>query len=218
MPLYEWNEALCRTYADGLRPMVRFVHAPCAERIVRRLGAVPPGTTVLDVATGPGFLLLEIGKRLPGARLVAQDQAEPMLAIARREAERAGLRIETICCPAEALAIPGASIDVVTCKQLLHEAADVDRTLGEMARVLRDPGVAFVVDFDAQRSYAAALATRALLRVTRGAEMARDFWRSFQSGVAGERVRDAMARAGFRSVEYQRAGFDYFIVGSGVDR
>jgi ubiquinone/menaquinone biosynthesis C-methylase UbiE len=214
MPLYEWSEELCRAYANGLRPMVRVDHAPWAKRIVRRLGAVPRGTTVLDVATGPGFLLLEIGKRLPGARLIGQDQAEPMLAIARSEAEPAGLRIETVCSPAEALAIPDASVDVVTCKQLLHEAADVDRTLREMARVLRSPGTAFVVDFDAQGSYTAAFATRAFLRVTRGAMIARDFWRSFKAGVAGERVRDAMVRVGFRTVEYQRVGFNYFIVGS----
>jgi ubiquinone/menaquinone biosynthesis C-methylase UbiE len=214
MPLYDWNEDLCRAYANGLRPVVRFDHAPWAERIVRRLGALPPRSTVLDVATGPGFLLLEIGKRLPGTRLIAQDQAEPMLAIARREAERAGLRIETVCCPAEGLALPDASVDIVTCKQLLHEAADVDRTIEEMARVLQSPGTAFVVDFDAQGSRAAALATRAFLRLTRGALIARDFWRSFEAGVAGERVRDAMARSGFRTVEYQRVGFNYFVVGS----
>jgi ubiquinone/menaquinone biosynthesis C-methylase UbiE len=213
MSLYEWNEELCRTYADGLRPVVPFDHAPWARRIVRGLGAVPPATTVLDVAAGPGFLLREIGKRLPGARLIAQDQAEPMLAIARREAESAGLRIETICCPAEALALAEASVDVATCKQLLHEAGDVDRTLEEMARVLKRPGIAFLVDFDAQGSRAAALATRALLRLTRGAAIARSFWRSFQAGLAGDRVREAMVRAGFREVQYQRFGFDYFIVG-----
>jgi len=214
VPLYDWNEDLCRAYADGLRPIVPFDHAPWARRIVRRLGAVPPGAAVLDVATGPGFLLLEIGKRLPGARLIAQDQAEPMLALARREAERAGLRVETVCCPAEALAIPAASVDVVTCKQLLHEAADVEGTLGEMARVLKSPGAAFIVDFDAQGSRLAAWATRTFLRATRGALMARDFWRSFEAAVAGERVREAMARAGFRAVDYRRVGFDYFIVGS----
>jgi ubiquinone/menaquinone biosynthesis C-methylase UbiE len=137
-----------------------------------------------------------------------------MLAIARCEAERAGMSIETVCSPAEALAVPDESIDVVTCKQLLHEAADVGRTLREMARVLRSPGLAFVVDFDAQGSYAMALATRTLLRVTRGAAMARDFWRSFRAGVFGGSVRDAMVRAGFRAAEYQKIGFDYFIVGS----
>ncbi len=213
MRLYDWNEELCQGYADGLRPLVRVDHAPWAARIARLLGAPPHGTTVLDVATGPGFLLLEVGRRLPGARLLAQDQAEPMLAIARSEAKRAGLRIETVCCPAEALAVPDASVDVVTCKQLLHEAEDVERTLGEMARVLKSPGTAFVIDFDAQGSRAAALATRALLRVTRGAMIAGNFWRSFKAGVAGERVRDAMARAGFRAIDHQRVGFNYFIVG-----
>jgi len=211
--LYDWDEALCRAYADGLRPVVRFDHAPWAARMARCLGEVPPGATVLDVATGPGFLLVELGKRLPGVRLVGTDQAEPMLAMARGEAERAGLSIETVCCPAEALALPEASADVVTCKQLLHEGVDVDRVLAELARVLKPSGTALVVDFDAQGSALAALATRTLLRLWRGPSIARDFWRSFRAGISGDRAREAMVRAGFGAVQLRRVGFDYFLVG-----
>ena len=54
MQLYEWNENLCRHHADGLRPMVRFDHAPWAEKIALRLAGLPVNATVLDVATGPG--------------------------------------------------------------------------------------------------------------------------------------------------------------------
>jgi ubiquinone/menaquinone biosynthesis C-methylase UbiE len=77
MKLYDWDESLCQAYANGLRPMVSFDHGQWAAKIARRLGDLPPGSTVLDVATGPGFLVLEIGKRLPDTRLVGQDQAVP---------------------------------------------------------------------------------------------------------------------------------------------
>jgi ubiquinone/menaquinone biosynthesis C-methylase UbiE len=214
MQLYEWNEDLCRHYADGLRPMVRFDHAPWAAKIALRLAGFPARATVLDVATGPGFLLVELGRCLPGARLIAQDQAEPMLAIARGELERAGLCAQTVCCPAEHLEIGDASTDIVVCKQLLHEAAELDRVLAEVLRVLKPAGRAFFIDFDADGSRGAALAVRTLIRFTRGRSTAHDFWRSFEAGLRGADVRARMLEVGFADVEYVRSGFNYLLVGT----
>ena len=73
MVFYDWNEELCQNYAAGLRPSVPFDHRPWAKRIVREL--VPrAGATVVDIATGPGFLLIELGKLVPGLDLVGTDQ------------------------------------------------------------------------------------------------------------------------------------------------
>lgn len=105
-------------------------------------------------------------------------------------------------------------MDVVLCKQLLHEAADVDRVLAEMQRVLKPGGRAFVIDFDADGSRLAALAVRTLIRVTRGQELARSFWRSFTAGLHGAQVRERMLKAGFDGVDYVRSGFNYLLVGT----
>lgn len=214
MQVNEWNDEMCSRYAEGLRPMVRYDHAPWAQKIADRLASLPAGSTVLDVATGPGFLLVETGKRLPGMHLVAQDAARSMLGIARTELERAGLSADTVCCPAEELAVPDGSADVALCKQLLHEAADVDRVLEELLRVLKPAGRVFIIDFDADGSRLAALAVRTFIRVTRGSTIAADFWRSCQAGLRGADVRERMLKAGFSEVEYVRSGFNYLIVGT----
>ena len=211
MVIYEWTEELCRTYAEGLRPMLRFDHRPWARRIAKLLPDDQPGRTIVDIATGPGFLLLELGRLVPHARLVAQDQAEPMLAIAREEAQRYYLHLETVASPAERLDLPDACVDVLVCKQLLHEAADVDRTLSEMARVVRPGGAAFIIDFDADGSRLLALCVRAFLRVTRGRTIGDSFWSSFSSGLAGASVREKLAAAGFAEARYERHGFNYLI-------
>ena len=211
MILYDWNEELCRNYATGLRPMVPFDHRPWAKRIAREIGPVSDKVLV-DVATGPGFLLVELGKLLPGATLIGTDQAGPMLPIAQQEARRASLVLRTEHCPAERLPLADGEADVVTCKQLLHEAADVAAVLREAARVLKPGGRLFLVDFDATGSRLAALVVRALLTLVRGRLIGRSFWRSFNAGLPGARVRDMVLEAGFRRAEYHRAAFDYFIV------
>lgn len=211
MRLYDWNEELCRTYAGGPRWMSRIDHGGWAEKITRRLGGLPAGSTMVDVATGPGFLLVEMARRNPGIRLIAQDQAEPMLRIARAVLAEAHLEVETVCCPAERIEVPDATADVVMCKQWLHEAEDVDRVLAEMCRVLKPGGRSFVIDFGADGSRLAAHAVRALIFVTGGASGG--FWRSFTHGLRGVDVRERRLKAGFAEVEYVRSGFNYLLVG-----
>jgi ubiquinone/menaquinone biosynthesis C-methylase UbiE len=211
MVLYDWNEELCRTYAAGLRPIVPFDHRIWAKRIARELGS-DARAAVVDIATGPGFLAVELGKLLPGLTLIGTDQAEPMLTIARQEAARAGLELRTVGCPAERLVLADEEADVVTCKQLLHEAADVTGVLREAARILKPGGRLFLIDFDATGSTLAALVVRTFLTLTRGRVIGQSFWRSFNSGLPGTEVRDRLLDAGFSRVEYRRAAFDYFIV------
>ena len=211
MVSYDWNDELCRNYAAGLRPIVPFDHRPWAKRIARELGPVS-GAKLVDIGTGPGFLLVELGQLLPGVTLIGTDQAEPMLSIARQEAARASVVLRMEGCPAERLSLSDGEADVVTCKQLLHEVADVAGVLREAARVLRPGGRFFLIDFDATGSKLAALIVRALLTLTRGRLIGRSFWRSFRSGLPGAKVRDLVLEAGFARADYHRAGFDYFIV------
>lgn len=210
---YTWNEQLCRTYADGLRGMVRFDHRPWARRLAPYLVGLPDGATVMDVAAGPGFLLLEVARHLRSPKLIAQDASPEMLRIAEEEARGAGVPIATLPCPAERLDMADASVDVVTCKQLLHEAGDLERTIAEIARVLKPGGRAFLIDFDADGSRLSACLIRAFLRIARGREIAGNYWRSYSAGLPGARVRDLVLLAGLSRVEYQRSGPNYLVTG-----
>ena len=215
MVQYEWNEQACRLYADSLRPMVKYDHAKWAVKIAQRISNVPRGAKVMDVATGPGFLLLELADQLPdkALSLIAQDGADNMMTIAREEAQRVGLEVETVCCLSEKIAMEDGSVDVVTCKQLLHECEDVGRTLREIYRVLKPGGKAFIIDFDALGSRFAAKMIKTFMRLTKGKEIAEKFWTSFSAGLPGPEVRDQMIALGFQNVEYIQSGPSYMMVG-----
>ncbi len=96
---YEWDERRCRMYTEGLRPMVKHDHRPWAQRIRARTASEEPGLTVLDVATGPGFLLWELAALLQESELIAHDSSIPMLAVAKEEAVAAGQDARFLECP-----------------------------------------------------------------------------------------------------------------------
>ncbi len=98
------------------------------------LARVGPGTRALDVATGTGDLAIELASR--GSSVVGSDFSEGMLAKARAKAP--GLRWEQ----ADALALPYDSnaFDAVTVGFGARNFSDLDRGLGEMARVVRPGG------------------------------------------------------------------------------
>ncbi len=210
---YEWNEKMCKEYAEGLRPVVKFDHGPWAKKIADRLEDLPEESGVLDVASGPAFLLLELAGRLKSPKLTAQDYSKHMLEIAKASARNAGYEIETLECPAEKIELADDSMDVVTCKQLLHEAKDVERAISEIARVLKPGGKAFIIDFDADGSRIIARMIKILLRVVSGREMANGFWTSFCSGLPGVKVKGVMLESGFNRVEYVKDGPNYFMIG-----
>ena len=80
-----------------------------------------PGVTVLDVATGGGH----VGRRLRelGCAVTTCDAA-------------AGMEPDIVC-PAEALAFPDGSFDVVVCRVAAHHFTDPALAIREMARVSR---------------------------------------------------------------------------------
>ena len=105
-----------------------------------------PGERALDVCCGTGDLALELARRVgPGGSVIGCDFSEPMLGRAREKAAGAGVahvQFEW----ADALALPygDASFDAVGVGFGVRNFADLERGLGELARVLR-PGGRLVV-------------------------------------------------------------------------
>lgn len=111
------------------------------------LAAVGRGDTVLDVATGTGDLALELSGRVgPEGEVVGTDFSERMLDLAREKAAaRPGVRFEW----ANALSLPFGDdeFDASTVGFGARNFADLERGLGEMARVVRPGGRVVVLDF-----------------------------------------------------------------------
>jgi demethylmenaquinone methyltransferase/2-methoxy-6-polyprenyl-1,4-benzoquinol methylase len=110
------------------------------RRRAAELARVGPGSTALDVATGTGDLAIELARR--GAEVTGSDFAPAMLEIARRKAP--GLRFEEG--DALKLSYPDNSFDAVTVGFGARNFADLDRGLGEMARVTRPGGRVVVLE------------------------------------------------------------------------
>jgi SAM-dependent methyltransferase len=96
-----------------------------------RLG---PGRTVVDLAAGTGKLTVPLLRT--GARVIAVEPSEGMLAVLRRAAPGA----EAIAGTAESIPLRDSSADAIMVAQGFHWFAN-DQALAEMHRVLRPRGV-----------------------------------------------------------------------------
>jgi ubiquinone/menaquinone biosynthesis C-methylase UbiE len=102
------------------------------EWVAERLG-IGPGRDVLDLAAGTGKLTRQL---VPfGARVVAVEPIDAM----RAELERAVPGVEAVSGTAEAIPLPDASVDAVTCAQAFHWFRP-DEAVREIRRVLRPDG------------------------------------------------------------------------------
>jgi len=127
----------------------RLFYAPFARRIVRNLASLRRGAMIVDLGTGPGTLSVELGKLLPGARIIGVDPSSEMLEIARMNADDSGiLNFETRLGQAEEMSVEANVADLVVSQFSLHEWEDPQKGLSEVFKVLK-PGGSFVVrDFN----------------------------------------------------------------------
>jgi demethylmenaquinone methyltransferase/2-methoxy-6-polyprenyl-1,4-benzoquinol methylase len=104
------------------------------------LARVGPGSRALDVATGTGDLALELAGR--GAEVVGSDFSEGMLDVARRKAPALRWELGN----ALALPYPDDEFDAATVGFGARNFSDLERGLGEMARVVHPGGRVVVLE------------------------------------------------------------------------
>jgi demethylmenaquinone methyltransferase/2-methoxy-6-polyprenyl-1,4-benzoquinol methylase len=112
------------------------------RRVALGVAGVGAGDRVLDLACGTGDLSEQAA--LLGARVVGIDFAGEML----RGARRRGIEVGFVQGDAEALPLPDASVDVVSCGFALRNFASLDTALDEVVRVLRPGGRIALLEVD----------------------------------------------------------------------
>jgi demethylmenaquinone methyltransferase/2-methoxy-6-polyprenyl-1,4-benzoquinol methylase len=109
------------------------------------VGHIPPGSHVLDVATGTGAVAAELVAR--GCTVVGIDQSAEMLAVARARLPA----VEIHQGRAESLPFGDASFDALTFTYLLRYVDDPVATLRELRRVVRPGGSIASLEFAVPR-------------------------------------------------------------------
>ncbi len=126
---------------------LRALHIDDAEIEKALIGLLPDDVgSLLDIGTGTGRILEVLARH--AERATGIDQSREMLAVARTNLARAGLRnVEIRQADMYLLPFASMSIDVVSIHQVLHYAEDPAAVLREAARVLAPGGTALIVDF-----------------------------------------------------------------------
>jgi ubiquinone/menaquinone biosynthesis C-methylase UbiE len=121
------------------------VNALFAEDFLKLRGAVNP---VLDVGTGTAQIPIELCRRSPLAKVVAIDLADHMLALARRNVERAGFadRVSVEKADAKGFRYPDGHFGAVISNSIIHHIPEPSACFSEMHRVCAAGGTLFVRD------------------------------------------------------------------------
>jgi ubiquinone/menaquinone biosynthesis C-methylase UbiE len=116
-----------------------FLH-PMGEAIIASIK--PSGDDmILDIAAGTGEPGLSIAAMLSGGKVVMADVAGDMLAIARENAERRGIRnIETVVSDVSELPFGDNSFDAISCRFGFMFFPDMQLAANEMSRILKPGG------------------------------------------------------------------------------
>ena len=147
-----WGKERAELFAKPIKKMASPVYSALARRSTADLNMEEGNPTILDLGSGPGLLMVEIKRLLPQARVIGVDPSEPMLNIARENADAAGFKdIEVRPGRAEEIPIDPNTINLLVSQWSLHDWDDLEKGFSEISRVLKPDGVIVISDWD--RSY-----------------------------------------------------------------
>ncbi len=116
--------------------------AALAEQVT---AALPEGGRVLEVATGPGYLAIEIARR--GAyQITGLDISRTFVDIATHNARAARVNIDFRQGNAAAMPFPDNSFDRIVCRAAFKNFSQPIAAMNEMHRVLKPGGCAVIID------------------------------------------------------------------------
>jgi SAM-dependent methyltransferase len=105
--------------------------------VLTALGSVT-GQTVLDAGCGEGYLSRELANR--GAIVTGLDASPSLLAAARDERDRLGLKIDHYVASLDSIPEPDNTFDAIVCNHVLNDVEEPPAILKELGRVTKPGG------------------------------------------------------------------------------
>lgn len=161
---------------------------------------IGPGQSVLDYGCGPGWLAIELARRVTeSGRVCGVDVNAEMLARAAVHVTEAGVEARTtlLSTSGEAVPLPNHQLDRVVTKNVLEYVSDVPATLRELRRVLRQGGILHVIDSDWGMLAVEPIGAERIAELFSAASIA------YKTPLVGRQLFGAMRAAGFSDVSVQ---------------
>lgn len=130
----KWYAALTKKSLDDFKALAR-----------RTAEQIPPHSSVLEVAPGPGYFAIELAK-LGNYQITGLDISETFVEIARANAAKAGVRVDFRRGNASGMPFGDDTFDFLLCRAAFKNFAEPKRALEEMHRVLRLGGQGLIID------------------------------------------------------------------------
>jgi ubiquinone/menaquinone biosynthesis C-methylase UbiE len=134
---------MAKWYANNTGEMMK-EYVDLARRIAAEL---PKGSSVLEVAPGPGYFCIELAKRGPYA-ITGLDLSDTFVKMAAEKAATAGVKAEFVEGSASNMPFPKESFDFLLCRAAFKNFANPVVALQEMCRVLKPGGRALLIDLN----------------------------------------------------------------------
>jgi SAM-dependent methyltransferase len=161
--------------------------------------SIKPGETVVDLGSGGGLdVFLAAAKVGPNGKAIGIDMTPEMLALARKNAAKAGLtNVEFYESTIDKLPLPDASVDCIISNCVINLAPDKPAVFREMARVLKPGGRLAVSDIALKQPLPPEIGNDLMAYVG-----------CIAGAIAVDEYRQGLAASGFGNVEVVDTGSD----------
>ena len=111
----------------------------------RIAGIVPQGSSILEVAPGPGYFCIELA-RLGSYAITGVDISHTFVKLAAKNATKSGVRVDFTQGSASNMPFPRERFDFLLCRAAFKNFAKPVAALKEMCRVLKPGGRGLIID------------------------------------------------------------------------